>query len=383
MENEKNNYQAQLLKNRLTKKYKLLRKWARNNKICAFRLYDKDIPEIPLALDVYEFLPDFISKNNDVKNAAEKYLDELNKKIAANDLSASKELSSNRYALLFLYQRPYEKDESEENEWLSVMQDVCAEVLGIEKNHVILKVRRKQSDGEKREQYEKDEESVKEGLVFENGLLFKVNLGEYLDTGLFLDHRPLRKIVQQSSKAKSVLNLFCYTGSFSVHSKAGGAKKITSVDLSNTYLNWAKENFKINEFSCDNASFVKADCIKYLSEESLYASKSSGQRDLDSSSLYDIIVLDPPTFSNSKSTENMLDINRDWPSLVENCLNILNKNGILYFSTNSQKLKFDENLIPASLKSGLKVSVEDITVKTIDEDFKDRKPHRCWKISVS
>lgn len=382
MEN-KNDYQASLLKNRLTKKYKMLRKWARNNKICAFRLYDKDIPEIPLALDVYEFLPESVLKTEDPKSSASVYIDELNRKIAANDLTAGRELSSNRYALLFLYQRPYEKDENEENEWLCVMKDVCAEVLGIEKNHVILKVRRKQSDGEKREQYEKEDGSVKEGYIFENGLLFKINLGEYLDTGLFLDHRPLRKIVQMSSKDKSVLNLFCYTGSFSVHSISGGAGKICSVDLSNTYLNWAKDNFKINNFHSNNASFVKADCIKYLRGESLYASKSSGQNDLDSASFYDIIVLDPPTFSNSKSTENMLDINRDWPSLVENCLNILNRNGVLYFSTNSQKLKFDENLIVRTLKSGLKVSVEDITSRTIDEDFKDRKPHRCWKISVS
>ena len=197
--------------------------------------------------------------------------------------------------------------------------------------------------------------------VVEQGNLFLVNLSNYLDTGLFFDHRPLRKVVQENAKDKSILNLFCYTASFSVYGAKGGAKKVTSVDLSNTYLTWAKKNFELNGLSSTNEkySFINGDVKLFLEKNK---------------EKYDIIILDPPTFSNSKKTQNDLDINRDWPKFVELCLTSLNPDGILYFSTNSKKLRFDQNLLPQN------VTVKDISEATIPEDFKNKKIHKCWEI---
>jgi len=386
MEN-KTQYQSELFTNRLKKKYKELRKWARKNRISCYRLYDRDIPEIPVSLDLYEFLPSHVT--NPMECA--RFLSEQNSKLSANDFSIEADIKSRTFGVLYLYERPYEKDENEEDEWLNAMAIAASNVLGIPQSHIIKKQRKHQKG---KAQYEKSEEEKQNyelleagNMTQECGQLFKIDLSSYLDTGLFFDHRPLRSVVRDSCSNKSVLNLFCYTGSFSVYAAQGNAKRVESVDLSNTYLDWAKENLKNNGFD-DKKKYVitRADCIRFLQEKAV-AQKAilAGTADADTKSkaqTYDLIILDPPTFSNSKNTTNVLDINKDWPQLVKDCLNILNENGILYFSTNSERLKFEAAQLPPVTISGLKIECKDITQETIPNDYTGSKPHRCWKFTV-
>ena len=394
MEN-KTEYQAQLFANRLKKKYKELRKWARKNRITCYRIYNKDIPEIPVSLDLYEFLPSFVTTPIEVA----KFLSEQNDKISQNDLQTEKDIKSRTFAVLYLYERPYEKQYKQEEIWLNAMQKAAGEVLGIEQNHIIKKMRKHQKGSN---QYEKkDAQSTNFNADFsefdfqyvqEQGQIFKINLSSYLDNGLFFDHRPLRSIIRDTSSKKRVLNLFCYTGSFSVYAAQGNASFVESVDLSNTYLDWAKQNMQNNGFS-DNHKYVftRSDCMVFLQQKAVAQKKllaSSNQNIPISDEIkknaqtYDIIILDPPTFSNSKNTSNVLDINKDWPQLVKDALNILNPNGILYFSTNSERLKFNIEQIPQKTISGCQIECEDITPQTIPNDYAASKPHRCWKFSV-
>ena len=205
--------QKTLFSNRLKRKIKELKKWARKNKISCYRIYDRDIPEIPVSLDLYEFLPDHIQN----KIEAAKYTSFVAERISQNDPTIQGELVLNTYAVIYLYERPYEKDENEEEFWFDQMAKTAAEVLNIPFSHIVKKERKRQRGTN---QYEKDEEkesiySIK-GLTQECGELFNIDLTSYLDTGLFFDHRPLRSIVRETASKKSVLNLFCYTGSFSV-----------------------------------------------------------------------------------------------------------------------------------------------------------------------
>jgi 23S rRNA G2069 N7-methylase RlmK/C1962 C5-methylase RlmI len=186
-----------------------------------------------------------------------------------------------------------------------------------------------------------------------------VNLSDYLDTGLFLDHRPTRALVRAESAGRSVLNLFAYTGSFSVYAAAGGASSVTSVDLSNTYLEWAARNLSINGFSGSAYSTVKADVAAFLAEAA-----SAGAS-------WDLIVADPPTFSNSKGAERDFDVNEDWPELLGACDRVLKPGGRIYFSTNSRKLKWSPTLAPGAW--------EDISAKSMPPDYRDKKAHRCWR----
>ena len=368
---QKNRQQAELFKNRLAKNFKTLKKWARKNRISCYRLYDRDIPEIPLAADIYTFLlPDTESKED-----AFLYINKRNQMISDNSPKAAgiiQEENQRTYLLLYLYERPYEKDDSEEEVWLDTMAEAAAEILEINRESVIIKTRRKQSDGEKRSQYEKTEQSRNIlRLTQEQGQLFLINLEDYLDTGLFFYHRPLIKTIRETCKGKTVLNLFCYTGSFSVYAAEGGAKRVTSVDMSNTYLEWAKKNMAANGFTDESRfSFIRQDVNGFLNQ------MNAEVPDSERKNRFDIIILDPPTFSNSTRTEHTLDINRDWSELVKKCLNLLNKDGILYFSTNSRRLIFDETLLPEKTKT------QDITASTIPEDYKNKKIHRCWKLSL-
>ena len=335
---EKTEYQAQLLQNRLTKRFQHLKKWARRSDVGCYRLYDKDIPEIPLAIDIF-----FIQESPSASEAE-------------------------AYLRVYLYQRPYEKAEEEETEWLEAMIQAAAQVVGVSQDKVVAKTRMRQRGSD---QYEKQEtqDSIT-GIVQEQGHKFFVNLSNYLDTGLFMDHRPLRKIVEQEAQGKAVLNLFCYTASFSVYAAAGGASRVDSVDLSNTYLAWGEKNFSLNGLTdAEKYRFTRSDVAQFLKE-----SRDS----------WDIIVLDPPTFSNSKKTKDTLDINRDWPKLVNAALQHLNPGGTLYFSTNSRQLHFDEALLqpPTKANDGAGLKVKDITTATIPEDFRNQKIHRCWKISL-
>lgn len=372
--NSKTQYQAELFSNRLKKKYKELRKWARKNRISCYRLYDRDIPEIPVSLDLYEFLPGEI----DSPVEAARFLSDQNTRLSANDPTIEQSIKERTYAVLYLYERPYQKDENEEEHWFDSMANVTAEVLGIQKENIIKKMRGHKSHKDDN-QYQKTDISL-QGLVQEQGQLFRVDLTTYLDTGLFFDHRPLRSTVRDTASKKRVLNLFCYTSSFSVYAAQGNARYVESVDLSNTYLTWSKENMTLNGFYDKNKYvYTKADCMRFLQEKAVAA--KSGK--LEPEELYDIIILDPPTFSNSKTTTDILDINKDWPQLVKDCLNILSPDGTLYFSTNSERLKFDVSKVPPKTAAGLGFTCTDITDKTIPNDFVGKKPHKVWEFKIT
>lgn len=371
MEN-KNQYQAQLFANRLSKNYKQLKKWARKNRVTCFRLYDKDIPEVPLCAEIYTFLPVDIDNKMD---AAMHYA-KLSNAVSENRPEAAEMLAqeaSRTYLHLYLYERPYEKDEEEENLWLKEMADAAAQVLGIPSGNVITKTRKKQTENKKRAQYEKQNNDVSiKGIVFEQGQLFNVNLSDYIDTGLFFDHRPLRAMVREQAQGKRVLNLFSYTSSFSVYSAEGRASYVESVDLSNTYTEWSKQNMELNGFTDqEKFNFISNDVVHYLYDREKEAEHNGEFKK------FDIIVLDPPTFSNSKKTDTMLDINRDWSELVRLCSKILSEDGTLYFSTNSRRLVFDQNLIPSN------ATYKEITQKTIPEDYRNTKIHRVWEIKFT
>ena len=383
MENKTNKteYQAEVFANRLRKKYKELRKWARKNRVSSYRLYDRDIPEVPVSLDLYEFLPADI----DTVIEAARFMAEENARLSTNDPFIEKEIKERSYAVLYLYERPYEKAEAEEALWINAMASSAAEVLGIEESHIIKKSRGHKSHKATgamsltKGQYQKNEDNEIQGLIQEQGQIFRVNLSSYLDTGLFFDHRPLRSTVRDNCSKKRVLNLFCYTSSFSVYAAQGNASYVESVDLSNTYLDWSKENMKLNGFT-DKKSYVytRADCMRYLQEKALAA--KSGK--LAPEEFFNLIILDPPTFSNSKATADVLDINRDWPQLVKDCLNILSPKGTLYFSTNSERLKFDISKLPPKTAAGLSFSCTDITDKSIPNDFSGKKPHKAWEFKI-
>ncbi|MCK9169224.1 MAG: class I SAM-dependent methyltransferase [Treponema sp.] len=364
----KDDYQASLFSNRLSKKYKKLRKWARRSRITCYRLYDRDIPEVPLAADLYEFLPENISgKNETARFMAGEYAE-----LASNNPEIDAETTSRQYLTLYLYERPYEKPDAEENIWLSKMADAAALTIRIPRDHVLIKTRKHDKGGS---QYAKNMEvsvpSSLTGIIQEQGQIFRINLTDYLDTGLFFDHRILRSKIRETSSGKAVLNLYCYTAGFSVYAAEGHAKKIDSVDLSNTYLNWAQENMSLNDFTDkEKYNFIRADVKEFITQKK------------DSKDRYDIIILDPPTFSNSKMADSMLDINRDWADLVNNCIALLAPKGILYFSTNSHRLSFNTELIAKTTDDGCAVHTEDITAATIPEDYTGTKSHRCWKIEA-
>ena len=372
---EKNVYQAELFSNRLKRKYKELRKQMRKNRISCYRLYDRDIPEVPVSLDLYEFLPDGVDS---VMEAA-RFMADQNERLSANDPAVEKEIKERTRAVLYLYERPYEKSEEEETLWLDAMAKAAADILGIDKSHIIKKSRGHKSHKED-EQYQKNDSQIAiEGLVQEQGQLFRVDLTSYLDTGLFFDHRPLRATVRDTSSKKRVLNLFCYTGSFSVYAAQGNASYVESVDLSNTYLAWAKDNMKLNGFTDKKKyEFIRADCQVFLQEKAVAAKGGK----LTAEELYDLIILDPPTFSNSKATNDVLDINRDWPQLVKDCLNILAPGGTLYFSTNSERIKFDISKIPPKTAAGSEFTWKEITEQTISADFAGKKPHKAWEFKL-
>ena len=330
---QKNQYQAELFKNRLQKRFKHLSKWAKREGVFAYRLYDKDIPEIPLAVDIY--------------------------------FAETEETEKRAFLLIYLYKRPYEKSQEEEREWLLEIEEAASSILLIPKERIFIKLRERQKG---KSQYEKAGSSKNLIRVKEGECFFYVNVEDYLDSGLFLDHRPARSMVFKEAKNKKVLNLFSYTGSFSVHAAKGGAASVDSVDLSNTYLNWAKENLKLNKlFDEEKTRLIKSDVFRFL-EKSIQEQKK-----------WDLIICDPPTFSNSKSAD-IFDVNRDWLKLCLLCLKVLSKNGRLYFSTNSQKIKFDEaELINFSEQ---KIRVKDITKASIPEDFRNQKIHKMWMIEA-
>ena len=306
-----------MFRNRLTKVYRHLSKTARRQAVSCYRIYDHDLPEFPFSIEIYE----------DKVYVAE-------------------------------YKRRHNLSEEAYEDWMKKSLEAFAQVVQIPVENIFTKLRQRKAG--RKGQYQKTDFTQSEFIVQENGLKFIVNLSDYLDTGLFLDHRNTRKMVQEESAGKRVLNLFAYTGSFSVYAAAGGASKVSTVDLSKTYLNWADRNMKLNGFEGDQFETVRADVLQYLK----IASPAS----------YDIIVMDPPTFSNSKRMEDFLDIQRNHVELINDCMKILDDDGVLYFSTNSTKFQLQEKELNASV-------IKDITKATTPFDFEGKLKRWCYKIS--
>lgn len=306
---------AEGLINRLRKNEAHLKKWRTKNNIDCYRLYDADLPEFAAVIDCYG--------------------DYFHVQEYAPPLEIPADKAGFRRLLL--------------------MNALC-DVFETTPNKIVLKTRQRQRG---KQQYDKQEADDQiEFVVQENGLKFYVNLTEYLDSGLFLDHRTTREKVRQLAKGKRVLNLFCYTGSVSVYAAAGSAAAIDSVDLSNTYLDWCEDNFHLNKLSSPHYRFIQADCLRFIESE-----PSGG---------YDLIFLDPPTFSNSKSMETTLDIQRDHIELITHCLRLLAPRGQLIFSTNRHRFKLDEEALHPL------ADIESWTHQTTDKDFVRKPAHQCW-----
>ncbi len=307
----------QMFENRLAKVEKHLRKTARRQGITCFRLYDRDLPEFPLIIELYE-----------------------NKVYVAE------------------YRSQHGMDETAYDQWLQTSLEVIAKVLQVAEDDVYLRTRQRKQD--RQSQYEKLDSSKEEMIVQEDGLKFKVNLSDYLDSGLFLDHRITRHMVLEEAKDKKVLNLFCYTGSFSVYAAAGGAASVTSIDLSKTYLQWAEENMRLNDlYDPARHQYIHADVLQHLDELKL--------------NTYDLVILDPPTFSNSKRMKDFLDIQRDHVTLINKVLLATRTGGVIYFSNNLRKFELEEAAIQAS-------SVKNITAQTVPFDFQGKLLRHCFRI---
>lgn len=303
--------------NRIRKNTKHFRKWAKRTQTDCFRLYDREVPGYPLAIDFYAgryCVHDFSRKNEE------------------EELSA---------------------------EWVSKIEQDLIDTFSISSDVIYWKTRAKTK---RTRQYEKLDEAQEFFTVLEYGVKFRINLTNYLDTGLFLDHRETRQIVAKECKGKSLLNLFAYTCSFSVHAAMHGATSTKSVDMSNTYTGWGKENFILNEIPLKSHSIIRADCLKFL-EEAQHSKERFG-----------VIVIDPPTISRSKKMDQMFDIQEDYLKLIRSSLALLEDSGVIFFSTNSRKFKFDPEAFPGC-------EIREISKKTLPIDFHDPKIHRCWKIS--
>jgi 23S rRNA (guanine2445-N2)-methyltransferase / 23S rRNA (guanine2069-N7)-methyltransferase len=258
------------------------------------------------------------------------------------------------------YEPPKSIDQHKADKRLVGLLAEIPEVFGINRDQVFLKIRRKQKNTD---QYEKQGDQGHFHIIEEGGCKLLVNFEDYLDTGLFLDHRPIRLLIQQQARGKRFLNLFAYTGSATVHAAIGGAKSTTTVDMSNAYINWAKNNMALNKNQGEH-EFIQEDCLEWLDSEA----------SLPDSRQYDLIFLDPPTFSNSKRMDDVFDIQQNHVQLINNAVVLLAPGGVLYFSTNFRRFKIDNLAL-----SGL--NVQDITAATIPEDFaRNPKIHYCWRI---
>ncbi len=307
---------GQMFANRLQKNLKQLGKWAKRENISCYRLYDADMPEYALAIDLYQ---DWVHVQE--------------------------------------YAAPRSIDPEKAQARLFDALAAIPQALGIDQSRVVVKRRERQSGTR---QYERQNTQGQFTEVNEGGVKLLVNLTDYLDTGLFLDHRPMRMRIQREAAGKRFLNLFCYTATASVHAAKGGARSTMSVDLSRTYLDWARRNFSLNGFS-DKNRLEQGDVMAWL----------QACRDE-----YDLIFIDPPTFSNSKRMEGVFDVQRDHVELLDLAVARLAPGGVLYFSNNFRKFQLDERLSE-------RYAVEEISAQTLDPDFaRNSKIHRAWKIQA-
>lgn len=300
------------IKNKLLKNLKHRRKWAKKNGFEAYRLYDKEIPQFPYLIDIY--------------------LDKV-----------------------IVFDRRIDKIDQDKPELYEELINSLCEIFEIQSEEIIIKKRKIQT---KLEKYEKFDSSNNRFPIREKDAVALVNLVDYIDTGLFLDHRPMRLRLNESCKGKSLLNLFCYTSMVSVQAALGGATT-TNVDMSKTYIGWSKDNFLANSLDLNEHKFITSDVFKFMNE---YKDEK-----------YDVIFLDPPTFSNSKRMDNTLDILRDHGFLIERSMKLLKEDGVLYFSNNKRGFRLDPRVNEL-------FQVKDITYNTIPDDFKDKKIHVCFEI---
>jgi 23S rRNA (guanine2445-N2)-methyltransferase / 23S rRNA (guanine2069-N7)-methyltransferase len=317
---------AGMFANRLAKNLKRLRGWARREGVSCYRVYDADMPEYAFAIDVYRAIEP----------------DEL-----------------------WLYVQEYAAPAEIE---LEAVRRRRGEVLatlpratGVAPERIRVRTRRRTRRGE---QYDKVDEQAHCHVVTEGGLRFRVNFEDYLDTGLFLDQRMTRARLRDAARGKHFLNLFAYTGTATVYAAAGGAASTTSVDLSRTYLEWAQRNLALNALAGAAHAWVQADCREWLTD----AARGSAR--------FDLVFLDPPTFSNSKRMEGVLDIERDHPELIDACARLLAPAGLLVFSTNAQRFRLEEKL-------GERYQIRDVSAATLPRDF-ERNPriHRCFEVRL-
>jgi len=303
--------------NRLKKNRKTLKGWLKANQIECYRLYDADIPEYNVAIDIY-----------------------------------------GEYLVIQEYAAPKTIDADKANKRLQEVIYWAPKVLDVPTDKVVLKTRAKQKG---KNQYQRIEKSKQSITMNEHGALFKINLWDYLDTGLFLDHRQTRQIVAKKSNGKSLLNLFAYTGSVSVQAALHGASSVTTVDMSNTYLNWAQDNFALNKLSGHKYQFVQADCLEWLKKNT---------------NKYDVIFIDPPTFSNSKRMEDSFDVQRDHVDLLTDALKCLARGGEIFFTNNKRNFKMDFDAIET-----LGLQATNLSDVTRDKDFaRNKHIHNSWSI---
>jgi 23S rRNA (cytosine1962-C5)-methyltransferase len=305
---------AQSLRNRIEKNLRRLIPWAHREAISCYRVYDKDIPDIPLSIDWYEGRVH----------------------VSCWD-SAHKPVSE---------------------EGLVAWTEALTTALGVEGGELYIKRRSRQRDGG---QYQRVSGSGAEAVVQEAGLRFIVNLSDFLDTGLFLDARRLRAMVGQEAAGKRILNLFCYTGAFTVHAAAAGAVATTSVDLSNTYLDWARRNLAANQLLMPQHRFVREDALKFVATPGLPSQQ------------YDLIVVDPPTVSRSKKMSSQFDVQGEHVFLLRNCLRLLRPGGRLYFCTNFQRFRPQLHELEGA-------SFQEISTQTLPFDFRNKRVHRSFRI---
>ncbi len=307
--------ESAMFTNRLAKNAKHLARWARKENISCYRIYDADIPQYAVAVDRYE---DWI------------HVQEYEPPKTVNMVKAFVRLNE--------------------------IIDIVSKVLGVPQNRIILKTRKRQSGSD---QYTRQNNADEQLIVHESGLQFKLNLKDYLDTGLFLDHRLTRQLLRKLAKDTDFLNLFAYTGTASVYAAAGGARTTTTVDMSNTYIAWARENMALNNMKGKQHEYIREDCLQWLDTA------------IKKNQKYHLIFLDPPTFSNSKRMDQLLDIKRDHVDLINRTMALLENDGRMIFSCNARGFKLDDSLQQT-------YAIKDLTHITTTEDYRRKPAHTCW-----
>ena len=308
--------QAEEFANRLRNRARHLRRWPAKRSITCYRLYERDVPDVPLVVDRYE----------ESLHIAE-------------------------------FARPHDRSPAQHADWLDLMARTACEVLDVPRERIFIKHRERQRGAA---QYQRVDDRQAEFIVHEGGLRFLVNLSDYVDTGLFLDHRLTRRMVREASAGKRFLNLFGYTGAFTVYAAAGGATTTTTVDKSAAYIDWARRNIELNNLKGPQHRLVRSDIRAFLDR-------------LSPRDQWDLAVVDPPTFSNTKGLEDDWDVQAHHAKLLQQLAPHMSPGGIVFFSTNFRRFKLEESALGD-------YAIRDITRQTIPEDFRNQRIHLCWQL---